>query len=75
MNVFVLSLLSKLTTTVDIAHTGETRSRLVCFDFFVETMNLSAGEFVFCAVSTMLSQFSAMAALCRTSYLTPSLTI
>ena len=34
MNMFVLSLLSKLTTTVDTAHTDKTRSRLVCLKLF-----------------------------------------
>ena len=63
-----LSSLSKLTVTVDIAHTGKTRSRLVCLKFFFNllmSINLSAGEFVFCAVSTSLPRFSAMNCLLR----------
>ena len=40
-----LSLLSKLTTTVDTAYTGKTRSRLVCLKFLLISRNLSAGKF------------------------------
>ena len=46
MNMFVLSLLSKVTTTVDTAYTGETRLRLVCLNFLLISINLSAGEFL-----------------------------
>ena len=41
-----LSLLSKLTTTVDTAYTGETRSRLVRLKFLLISINLSVGNFV-----------------------------
>ena len=36
MDMLVVSLLSKLTTTVDIAYTGKTQSRLVRLIFFVD---------------------------------------
>ena len=69
-----LSLLSKIITTVHTAYTGKTRSRLVRFEFFVD-IHKSFSRQIFRVMSMLLTQFSAMAALCRTSDLTPSLTI
>ena len=58
MNMLVLSLLSKLTTTVDIAYTGKTQSRLVRLNFFLLiSINHSAGEFL-CSEHVVHSVFS-----------------
>ena len=50
MNVFALSLslLSKLTTTVDMAYTGKTRLRPVRLNFFVDIHTYTSQQAKFC---------------------------
>ena len=73
-DMFAVALLSKLTTTVDTAYTGEDTVETCAFEIFVD-IHKSFSRQLCCVMRLLLTQISAMAALCRTSDLTPSLTI
>ena len=70
-----LSLFSRNSQQQWTRHTRVRHGRALCVLNFFVRIHESFSRRIFCVVSTLLTQFSAMAALCRTSDPTPSLTI